>query len=84
MITTVSDIRGRAGQGGNLLVGLPPIGKTQNWLFYPIRTSFYLIFHWQYSNTKWGLSADDDENEWKDDWEQNILDQNCLTFNLLV
>ena len=42
------------------------------------------IFHWQYSNTKWGLSADDDEYEWKDDWEQHILDQNCLTFNLLV
>ena len=34
--------------------------------------------------TKWGLSADDDENEWKNDWEQNILDQNYLTFNLYL
>ena len=36
----------------------------------------------QASLPKWGLSADDDENEWKNYWEQNILDQNYLTFNL--
>ena len=65
----------RAKKEGNSIEGTGghKEGKTRN---------CNLPFHWQYGNTKWGLSADDDENEWKNDWEQNILDQHYLTFNL--